>query len=778
MTAANQALRQEHWFIRKSAIAVTLVFVSIVGHSTPLLAANPVPIINQPLMPDAAAPGGNAFTLTVNGTGFVSGSTVDWNGSPRTTTFVSGSQLTAAIKAADIAVPATASVTVVNPAPGGGRSNPMLFSVTTNTPAISLAGTDYLTGSRSQAVASVDLNGDGKLDLVVANLDSATVSIFLGDGSGGFSAHVDFATGLYPNALVIRDFNGDGKPDLALANGSGTVSILLGNGDGSFQPHVDYPVGPASFALAVGDFNGDGKLDLAVANNNSNQSGTVSVLLGNGDGTFQPHVDYPVGMGPYSVAVGDFNRDGKLDLVVANYPFVFTVSVLLGNGDGTFQPQVTYPVGRQPISVAVADLNGDGKLDLAVADFTDGFVSVLLGNGDGTFQPSVEYPTGAVPSSIIIGDFNGDGKLDLATSNYAPGGYNVPPGFINILLGKGDGTFQAPVAFVAGPNPATVAVADFNNDGALDFVTGSVPGPGSPTFSVLLQVPGVSLSSNLLTFPSQWVGTTSAAQNFTLTNTGSAPLTFSSIGIAGDFAQTNACGTSLSAGANCTITVTFTPTAAGARSTMVTISDNATGSPHTVALSGTGTDFNATAAQGSQTTATVVAGQTATYNLALGGTPGFTGTVALSCTGAPSLSTCTITPSSLSLSGTNTMNTTVSVSTTARGMAVFRNLPIQPTVPVRAPVWWLVSVVLLASATFALLRRLRGLEPGRLGWVSTLFFVVMLATGALISCGGGNGVPLPRPGTPAGTYNLIVTASVTSGSATLTHNTTLTLTVN
>jgi len=664
-------------------------------------------------------------------------------------------------------------VIVFNPAPGGGRSNALLFSVTTNTPSISLAGTDYLTGSRSQAVAAADLNGDGKLDLVVGNLDSATVSVFLGDGTATFKAHVDFATGLYPNSLAIRDFNGDGKPDLALANGSGTVSILLGNGDGTFQPHVEYTAGPGAFSLAVGDFNADGKLDLAVANNNSNLSGTVSILLGNSDGTFQMHVDYPVGMGPYSVAVGDFNRDGKLDLVVANYPSVFTVSVLLGNGDGTFQSQVTYPVGRQPTSVAVADLNGDGKLDLAVADFTDGFVSVLLGNGDGTFQSSVEYPTGRVPSTIIIGDFNGDGKLDVATSNFAPGGYTVPPGYINILLGNGDGTFQAPVAFVAGPNPDTVVVADLNNDGALDFITGSGSVPGAATFSVLLQVPAVSLSSRLLTFPSQWVGTTSAAQSLTLTNTGSAPLTISSIAINGDFAQTNACGTSVAAGASCTITVIFTPTAAGTRSAMVTITDNATDSPHTVALSGTGTDFSITAAQGSQTTATVVAGQTATYNLAFTGTPGFTGTAALTCTGAPSLSTCTITPSSLSLSGTNTVNTTVSVSTTARGMAVPRHLPPQPMVPLRVPVWWLALATLLASATFALFRRPRGLEPVRLGLVTAPLFVALLATGTLTSCGGG-----PHPGTPAGTYNLTVTARVTSGSATLTHNTTLTLKVN
>jgi hypothetical protein len=178
MTTANQALRQKQRHVRKAAIVIALVFVGIVSHSRPLLAANPVPIINQPLVPGAAAPGGNSFTLTVNGTGFVSGSTVYWNGSPRTTTFVSGSQLTAAINAADIAVAATVSVTVVNPAPGGGRSNPVFFSVTTNTPSLSLAGTDYLNGSRSQAVAAADLNGDGKLDLAVGNLDSATVSVF------------------------------------------------------------------------------------------------------------------------------------------------------------------------------------------------------------------------------------------------------------------------------------------------------------------------------------------------------------------------------------------------------------------------------------------------------------------------------------------------------------------------------------------------------------------------------------------------------------------------
>src|SRR5262249_11830860 len=147
----------------------------------------------------------------------------------------------------------------------------------------------------------------------------------------------------------------DGKLDLALAAaGNPTVSVLLGNGDGTFQAHTEYPTGPGPLALAVGDFNRDGKLDVVTANNSSNGSGTISVLLGSGDGPFQPHVDYAAGMGPWSVAVGDFNKDGKLDLVVANY-VDWTVSVFLGNGDGTFRPQVKYTTGRQPISVAVGD---------------------------------------------------------------------------------------------------------------------------------------------------------------------------------------------------------------------------------------------------------------------------------------------------------------------------------------------------------------------------------------------------------------------------------------
>jgi hypothetical protein len=563
--------------------------------------ANPVPLINQPLVPDAVAPAGSGFTLTFNGTGFVSGAVVNWNGSARATAFVNSSQLTASILASDIATASTASVSVVNPSPGGGASNVAFFEVTPPSSSIALgAPSAFGAGPNPYSVAVGDFNGDGKLDLVVTNANK--VGVLLGNGDGTFRPAVYYGAGSSPTGIAVGDFNGDGKLDLVVANaGSNSVSVRLGNGDGTFQSPMNYGTGSASqpLSVVVGDFNGDGKLDLATANFNAN---SVSILLGNGDGTFGAAVAYNVGSSPRSVAVGDFNRDGNLDLAVAN-EFSSNVSVLLGNGDGTFQPAVYYSAGiNGPYSVAVGDFNGDGKLDLVVVNV--GYsVSVLLGDGDGAFQNSVNYGIGGEGSWVVLGDFNGDGKLDLAVANYSSNN-------VSVLLGNGDGTFQAHVEYLAGETPNQIAAGDFTGSGRLDLAVADI---STTTVSVLLQIPTVSLSKTSLTFAGQVVGSTSANQKVKLT-TGGVPLSITSIALTGtnrgDFSEKNNCGSILAPGKSCTISVAFAPTQVGPRAAAVTITDNAVDSPQSISLSGTGLVLgpNATLSPVSLTFATQVVG--------------------------------------------------------------------------------------------------------------------------------------------------------------------------
>ncbi len=283
-----------------------------------------------------------------------------------------------------------------------------------------------------------------------------------------FQPQQTYAAGPGPNSVAVGDFNGDGIPDLAAVSVNpldfldSTVSVLLGKGDGTFQPLQAYATGLDPGFVAVGDFNGDGIPDLATANRGDN---TVSVLLGNGDGTFQAQQTYPVGIVPQSVAVGDFNGDGIADLAASNGGDN-TVSVLLGNGDGTFQAQQTYPVGLVPQSVAVGDFNEDGILDLATANIGDQTVSVLLGNGNGTFQAQQTYAAGLSPYALAVADFNGDGVPDLAVAN-------MGDQTVSVLLGNGNGTFQAQQTYPVGNSPQSVAAGDFNGDGIPDLAAGN-----------------------------------------------------------------------------------------------------------------------------------------------------------------------------------------------------------------------------------------------------------------------------------------------------------------
>lgn len=283
----------------------------------------------------------------------------------------------------------------------------------------------------------------------------------------------DFATGNGPVAAADGDFRGIGRVDLAITNrDSGTVSILLSNSDGTFQPQATFVVGKQPSSIAVGDFNGDQKLDLAVTNE---ADATVSILLGNGDGTFQPQKTFATGGGPQSMITGDFDHDGKIDLAVANSTDN-NVAILLGNGDGTFGVPKTFPTGTKPVAVVAADFNADGKLDLGVANQGSNNVSILLGNGDGTFQTHKDFGTGLAPSAVAVADLNQDSKLDLAVTNQ---GSNT----VTILLGNGDGTFGAKTDFQTGTGPVGVAIADFNGDNRLDLAVGN---QGSNTVSVLI----------------------------------------------------------------------------------------------------------------------------------------------------------------------------------------------------------------------------------------------------------------------------------------------------
>jgi hypothetical protein len=357
------------------------------------------------------------------------------------------------------------------------------------------------------AMVAEDFTGDGHLDLAVVssggfdqngnpNPVPGDVSILLGNGDGTFQPAVQYAVGVNPVSIAAGEFTGDGRLDLAVANSNdNTVSVLLGKGDGTFRPQVTYAVGSGPNAIVAGDFTGDGRADIAVTNYSDN---TVSVLLSNRDGTFQPQVTYAVGANPSDIVAGDFAGNGHLDLAVTGFDFSTyegEVSVLLGKGDGTFQPQVIYRVasGSEPTGVVAGDFRGNGKLDLAVSD---GAAQLLLGNGDGTFQPAITVP-GIVNygNSLVAGDFNGDGRSDLAFFTYVS--YPLAKAAVSILLGNGDGTFQSSAQNTTGSNPYDVVAGDFTGNGHLDLAicngygnsVSVLLGNGDGTFQPAVQYP-------------------------------------------------------------------------------------------------------------------------------------------------------------------------------------------------------------------------------------------------------------------------------------------------
>jgi hypothetical protein len=466
------------------------------------------------------------------------------------------------------------------------------------------------------AVAAADVDGDGKLDLLLAtNCGTGgsymgCVGVLSGKGDGTFATALTYSSGGYsPGAIAVGDVNGDGKADLVVAHcgtvsgcGAGNVGVLLGNGNGTFAAGVVYgSAGIYPDGVVIADVNGDGKADLVVANSSTSFSvnaGDLGVLLGNGDGTFQAAVAYPAGgYGSASVAVVDVNGDGKLDMVVANCSSTsgscsgssgtVGVGVLLGNGDGTFQTVVTYGSGgNTPFGLAVADLNGDTKPDILVANCGSANCGTRPGSVGVLMNASIGGTITKLASSANPSMF---GQSVTFTATVTSGFKGTPTGTVTLFDGTTSlGASSLNSGGVATWTPASLAVgthsitAKYSGDGNFLISTSSV-------LSQVVQGAIAQISPTSLTFGNQTVGTSSASQSVTLTNSGNIPLTLAT-SIAGtnpgDFSQTNTCGSSVAAGGSCIISVTFTPAVAGKRTAAVSITDNAPGSLQSVSLSG------------------------------------------------------------------------------------------------------------------------------------------------------------------------------------------------
>jgi Ca2+-binding RTX toxin-like protein len=355
---------------------------------------------------------------------------------------------------------------------------------------VSFSRTDFTVGTSPSDIAEGDVDNDGDLDLVTANFGSNNVSVLLNNGQGSFSLSGNFAVGVNPVDVALGDFNEDGNLDLVTANigqfsQGNTVSVLLGNGTGSFGSATDFTVGTSPSSVAVADFNRDNNLDFAVGN----FDGTVSVRFGNGTGSFPIVSTLNAGVSGFSILAGDFNNDNNPDIVIGGGST--SVSLLLGNGTTSFQPVQQIETGIFFASAgAVADFNGDGNQDLVVGSNSglSDEIAVLLGNGDGSFGSPSNFTVGG-GASVAVADFDSDGNLDIAAAS-------IIDDNVTVLSGDGNGGFAEAGQFSVGSNPTSIAVGDFNSDGKPDIATAN---SDSNSVSVLLNTtepppPGVTLT--------------------------------------------------------------------------------------------------------------------------------------------------------------------------------------------------------------------------------------------------------------------------------------------
>jgi hypothetical protein len=362
---------------------------------------------------------------------------------------------------------------VTNPSIRDSNGNPVM-----NPSQLSFLPQATFAGGGGTGIIASDINGDGNPD-VLSTSYYGFVSALLGNGNGTFRAPLTTSVaGSRPFPIAVADVNGDGNPDAIVSTGGVYSQVLLGNGNGSFNTQHSVGTGGVT-ALAIADLNRDGRSDLIAIHYSA-----IEIFLGNGNGTFKAQPSLAVGMNPQSVAVADVNGDGLLDLVVTNYQSG-TVSVLLGNGNGTFQSQQTFAATANPVSLAVSDVNGDGSPDIIFDDWKASLIGILLGNGNGTFQSLHTLATSTSPRNLVVADLNGDAKPDLLVTTPDYNGFRHDT--VSVLLGNGNGTFQAQQTFATGQQPRGVAVADVSSDGRSDVIVTTL---GDNNIGILLNNSG------------------------------------------------------------------------------------------------------------------------------------------------------------------------------------------------------------------------------------------------------------------------------------------------
>jgi hypothetical protein len=630
----------------------------------------------------------------------------------------------------------------------------LVFSATAWAQTYFSPAVNYSVGGGAGALATADFNHDGHLDLAVIT-SPADVSILLGNGDGTFQPAVNYAVPGAPAAIAVGDFNGDGKPDIAVGAG-GYVDILLNNGDGSFQSAIATTLptatGVAAQVIALGDFDRDGKLDVVAMAFNSSGF-TFEVPLGRGDGTFQQLAPQYSRLAS-SLAVGDFNNDGKLDLAIVGGVLGSSVNVSLGNGDGTFQPPTVYfdtHAGFDEFVVA-GDFNQDGKLDLAVTD-PAGVVKILMGNGDGTFQLPMRFPTAASVAglrSLVLGDFDRDGKVDIAVT-----GFNS---VVGIFLGNDDGTFvAAPVSYAVGTDAARIAAGDFNGDGRPDLAVTSPSG-----VSVLINIAKAQTSTILIS------STDPANLN--------APVTFTATVNAAVGTPTGTVsfmdgGTLLANVAPSAGVASFTTSSLIPGSHAITAvysGDNSSAGSSSAALVQIiqPPGFTITA---NPTTATVRAGQTATIQLTVAPTGGFNSAINFSCSGLTETINCTFFPNTITPNGGSAVSV-LQINTVSVFAQMQSPVPPHPSKPFLSFAFGAASFGLFGIVLAGYSRR--RLKLRQMILLIALLFLLGLS---LEGCGGN----LRDPGLSSalGTKQIVVNAQPISGGAGMNQQVVITLVV-